>query len=143
MNIYTLARHIQTLYHTSSDSFGSVNMDLVKRVAQMTVASVARFTGAILAAVDGGALASGIPASAGLSQNYSNPFNPATVVRYQFPSACEVRLTVYDLLGREVTTLVDGMQAAGIHTVTFNAAGLSSGTYLYRLNAGGFRRAGR
>lgn len=129
------------LYHTSSDSFGSVNMDLVKRVAQMTVASVARVTGNILTAVEGGALASGIPESASLWQNYPNPFNPATAVRYQLPSACDVKLTVYDLLGREVKTLVDEMQAAGLHTVHFDAAGLSSGTYVYRLKAGDFSQS--
>jgi hypothetical protein len=129
------------LYHTSSDSFGSVNMDLVRRVAQMTVASVARVTGDILTAIDGGALASGIPVSAWLSQNYPNPFNPATTVRYQLPSARDVRLTVYDLLGREVETLVNEMQAPGVHTVHFNAAGLSSGTYVYRLKAGSFSQS--
>jgi hypothetical protein len=72
-----------------------------------------------------------------LLQNYPNPFNPTTVVSFQLPVASMVRLVVYDLLGREVATLVNEMQVAGTHSVTFDARGLSSGSYLCRLTAGG------
>lgn len=126
------------LYHTSSDSIGSVNMDLVRRVAQVTVAAAARVAGEILTAVDGGAPAAGVPERPSLFQNYPNPFNPGTAVRYHVLSAGRVRLVVYDLLGREVATLVNGMQAPGYHVVKFSGAGLSSGTYIYRLEAGSF-----
>jgi N-acetylneuraminic acid mutarotase len=72
-----------------------------------------------------------------LEQNYPNPFNPTTVVRYQLPLAGEVTLAVYDLLGREVALLVNGRVDAGVHEVTFDGSGLSSGMYLCRLSAGG------
>ena len=68
-----------------------------------------------------------------LSQNYPNPFNPSTVIRYQLPVNSEVRLAVYDMLGREVAVLVNGTMSSGVHEVTFDASSLSSGIYLYRL----------
>jgi hypothetical protein len=73
-----------------------------------------------------------------LNQNYPNPFNPTTVVSYQLPVASNVRLVVYDMLGREVATLVNELQQPGQQSVQFNAAHLSSGVYLYRLTAGTF-----
>jgi hypothetical protein len=73
-----------------------------------------------------------------LSQNYPNPFNPTTVIGYQLPSAGEVRLVVYDLLGREIKLLVNEKMPAGTHTVEFDGGGLSSGVYFYRLSAGSF-----
>jgi hypothetical protein len=72
-----------------------------------------------------------------LLQNYPNPFNPTTVVSYQLPAAAMVHLVVFDLLGREVATLVNETQPAGAHSVTFDARGLSSGSYICRLTAGG------
>lgn len=71
-----------------------------------------------------------------LSQNYPNPFNPSTVISYEVPAPGRVVLRVYDVLGREVATLVDGMQQPGRHAVTWNAAGCASGVYFYRLEAG-------
>jgi len=78
-----------------------------------------------------------------LEQNYPNPFNPTTVVRYQLPAAGDVTLAVYDLLGREVAVLVNGRADAGVHEVTFDGSGLSSGVYLYRLSVGDFVQARR
>jgi exo-beta-1,3-glucanase (GH17 family) len=83
-----------------------------------------------------GTTGSAIPADFGLSQNYPNPFNPTTIVSYQLPAASSVRLAVYDEMGREVTVLVDRRQAAGRYEVEWNAAGLSSGVYICRMNAG-------
>ena len=77
-----------------------------------------------------------LPENFGLSQNYPNPFNPSTVISYQLPENGMVRLQVFDMLGREVATLVDGRISAGEHSVTFDAGNLSSGVYIYRLQAG-------
>lgn len=74
-----------------------------------------------------------LPTEVSLSQNYPNPFNPRTTIEYALPEAGDVSLIVYDMLGREVTTLLEGLQAAGRHTVNFDANHLSNGTYVYRL----------
>ncbi|MEG8946385.1 alpha-amylase family glycosyl hydrolase [Rosettibacter firmus] len=73
-----------------------------------------------------------------LSQNYPNPFNPTTFINYQIPSTSNVILKVYDILGREVTTLVNEVQQAGRYEIKFNASDLPSGVYFYRIQAGNF-----
>jgi len=81
-----------------------------------------------------------LPQAFALEQNYPNPFNPVTTIRYAVPASvgagAGVRLSVYDLLGREVAVLVDEVRAAGSHQVSFDASALGSGVYLYRLTAG-------
>lgn len=72
-----------------------------------------------------------------LDQNYPNPFNPTTTIGYTLPEAGPVLLEVYDLTGRRLATLVDGTMPAGTHTVAFEADGLASGLYFYKLQAGG------
>ncbi len=74
-----------------------------------------------------------------LSQNYPNPFNPSTSIRYNLMKPGMVTLTVYDILGRRVSTLVNNYQTAGAHTVSFDASKLASGVYIYRINAGNFQ----
>jgi hypothetical protein len=74
------------------------------------------------------------PVETALLQNYPNPFNPNTSFEFRVPGSRLVALRVYDLLGREVATLVNGNVEAGSHTVRFNAAGLPSGVYYYRLS---------
>jgi hypothetical protein len=73
-----------------------------------------------------------------LLQNYPNPFNPTTTIRYELPQQSNVKIVVYDLMGREVALLVNGAKAAGSYTVQFNASQLASGIYFYKLNAGSF-----
>lgn len=76
-----------------------------------------------------------LPNQIRLHQNYPNPFNPATTIRFEVGAASKTRLTVHDVLGRELAVLVDGSLAPGDHTVTFDAGELPSGVYLYRLQA--------
>jgi hypothetical protein len=80
----------------------------------------------------------GIPEQFHLEQNYPNPFNPTTVISYQLSASSDVNLMVYDVLGREVAVLVNERKTAGSYSVTFNARGLASGVYFYRLRADDF-----
>lgn len=77
-----------------------------------------------------------IPQDFALYQNYPNPFNPETTIRYSLERDANVRLVIYDILGKEVRTLTDGYKPAGVHEYRFNASELSSGMYIYRLTAG-------
>ncbi|MBU0474984.1 MAG: exo-alpha-sialidase [Bacteroidetes bacterium] len=84
-----------------------------------------------------------LPTEYSLSQNYPNPFNPSTTIKYSIPKDVrgekqEVRLMVYDILGREVATLVNKNQKAGIYEVQFDASNLTSGVYFYKLQSGSF-----
>ncbi len=74
-----------------------------------------------------------IPAEISLAQNYPNPFNPSTNIQFDLVEAGNVTLEVYDMMGRKVSTLVDGFKSAGRHYATFQAGNLASGTYFYRL----------
>lgn len=74
-----------------------------------------------------------------LDNNYPNPFNPVTTIRYEIPAACTVSLKIYNILGQVVATLIDAKQLAGAYEVKWNASGLSSGVYFYKLETPGFR----
>ncbi len=80
----------------------------------------------------------GIPSTFALHQNYPNPFNPSTTISYDLPVRARVKLVIYNLLGQEVATLVNGEQEPGRYNVKFDASGLPSGIYFYRLEAGKF-----
>jgi len=79
-----------------------------------------------------------MPSEIELLQNYPNPFNPTTSIRYNLPVQTQVRIEVYNLMGQRIATLVNGVESAGFHTVNFDASALSSGLYIYRLQAGEF-----
>ena len=79
-----------------------------------------------------------IPSQFELTQNYPNPFNPSTVISYAIPTASNVRIEVFNVTGEKVATLVDGFKSEGYYEVSFNASGLPSGLYLYRISAGAF-----
>lgn len=79
-----------------------------------------------------------LPASYALSQNYPNPFNPSTTMSYELPVRSDVLLKIYNLLGQEVATLVNETQEPGFKTIQWNASGVASGMYFYRLEAGDF-----
>ncbi len=80
----------------------------------------------------------GMPAEFSLNQNYPNPFNPSTKIKFALPISAPTRLTIYDLLGREIETLVDRELSAGYYEVTFEASRLANGVYFYRIEAGKF-----
>jgi hypothetical protein len=81
----------------------------------------------------------GLPGAYALEQNYPNPFNPSTTIRYALASAGFVRLNVIDMSGRQVASLLNGEQAAGMHSVIWSPDNLSSGSYFYVLESGDFR----
>jgi len=78
------------------------------------------------------------PNAFALEQNFPNPFNPTTSIRYTIGKADNVSLTVYNMLGQEVATVVNQFQTAGTHTVNFDASNLASGMYLYKIQSGSF-----
>ncbi|RKY91168.1 MAG: peptidase S8 [Ignavibacteriae bacterium] len=85
----------------------------------------------------------GIPTEFSLEQNYPNPFNPTTIIRFSIPAvetghAPSVRLIVFDILGNKVATLINEEKEAGIYEVEFDATGITSGIYFYKLQAGNF-----
>jgi len=89
----------------------------------------------VITSVDDGGL--DVPNKVELQQNFPNPFNPSTTIQYALPAQSQVNLTVYDMLGQRVATLLSGqVQSAGSHSVNFDASNLSSGVYIYRLQAG-------
>jgi len=79
-----------------------------------------------------------IPNGFALEQNYPNPFNPSTVIRYHLSVISNVKLSIYDILGKEIAVLVAGKQNTGTHQAQWNAENLPSGVYFYRLQAGSF-----
>ncbi|MBK6506879.1 MAG: T9SS type A sorting domain-containing protein [Ignavibacteria bacterium] len=79
-----------------------------------------------------------VPESFALSQNYPNPFNPKTIINYQLRITNLVKLTVYDVLGHEVATLVNEKQSAGTYQVEFDGSGFASGVYFYKIVTEGF-----
>jgi len=86
-----------------------------------------------------------IPDEYELSQNYPNPFNPVTKIEYGLPEKGQVKIVIYDILGREVLTLVDGLQEAGYKTITWNGMNqtgrlISAGMYFYAIQANDFRQ---
>jgi phage terminase large subunit-like protein len=79
-----------------------------------------------------------LPSTFALGQNYPNPFNPATIIKYQLPKASFVKISIYDVLGKNVAELVNDRKDAGYYQVEFNASHLASGLYLYKIEADGY-----
>jgi photosystem II stability/assembly factor-like uncharacterized protein len=96
-----------------------------------------RTTSVKLSAIDGP------PEGYSLAQNYPNPFNPRTTIRFDLPNSSNVKLTVFDILGCEVSVLVNERRDAGVYEVKFDGSNLSSGVYFYRLQAGDFTQSKR
>lgn len=83
------------------------------------------------------------PETLALYGNYPNPFNPSTQIRFNLPTATEVKLTVFDIRGKEVTRLIEGRLDAGLHAITWDAKGVATGIYLYYLQVGNQVRMGK
>ncbi len=79
-----------------------------------------------------------IPTNFSLGQNYPNPFNPTTTINYTIPNRSRVTLSLYNTLGQKVAQLVNGDKDAGAYSITFDASGMASGVYLYRMETGSF-----
>ncbi|MGA7160834.1 MAG: T9SS type A sorting domain-containing protein, partial [Bacteroidota bacterium] len=118
----------------TDSSIISINVDRQGHLYAGTENGLFKSTGI----VTGVARKNEVPSSFTLFQNYPNPFNPTTMISYQLAVNSVVTLKVYDVLGRLVKTLQEGRQTSGEHSVTFDASTLASGTYFYRLTAGGF-----
>jgi hypothetical protein len=118
---------------------GTIGQSVIGRSTGTTFASSAGFwgDGGVILAIEGD-VAPAIPQVFALLQNYPNPFNPSTMIKFELPKASQVNLTVHDLLGRQVAVLANGPRNAGTQEVKFDASGLSSGVYFYRLEAGDF-----
>ncbi len=97
-----------------------------------------RTNGGVITGVNNGSSVFNNPTGYQLSQNYPNPFNPETKISFSIPATGLVSLKVFDVLGKEVASLVNEVRTAGAHVVTFNASSLSSGTYFYRIETGNF-----
>ena len=97
-----------------------------------------RTNGGVITGINNGSSVFNNPSDYQLSQNYPNPFNPETKISFTIPSTGLVSLKVFDVLGKEVASLVNEVRNAGAHEVTFNASSLSSGTYFYRIETGNF-----
>jgi hypothetical protein len=125
----------------SSDAYiGSNTLVTVTNISSSASTMTADFQVSLLSGIDDDDTYT-IPTEMELAQNYPNPFNPATNIKYSLTGAADVKLTVYDILGREIITLVDGRQTAGEHVVTWNGRDennneMSSGMYFYELTTG-------
>ncbi len=84
------------------------------------------------------AVQQGMPEKSSLFQSYPNPFNPTATIHFQIQQACDVSLKIYDMLGREIATLISDRRPAGTYDVVWNGEGCASGVYMYRLVAGGY-----
>src|SRR5690554_103258 len=114
----------QIAYTSGQPNIGYMVFDDLKAVTLQTATSIEEEA------------ASNLPTAISLNQNYPNPFNPSTNIRFELPARSEVRLEVFDMLGRKVETIFSGPKAAGAHLISFDASGLASGVYIYRLTTG-------
>jgi hypothetical protein len=150
---FCAAQNTSVSWSSFGAGFGDAKFDNSKVVALVGQTAPGKSKGASDFQLSGGFLFDGmfgspvvtvenqeeVPLTYGLSQNYPNPFNPSTNIRFEVPVKSQVTLKVYNVLGQEVRTLInDEERTAGRYEVRFDAAGLSSGVYFYRLHAGDF-----
>ncbi len=129
-NVNTLISHIDLIYTGGTVYAYSVGVNTG------TILKLSRPIGIIRIGTE-------VPAEYKLEQNYPNPFNPETTIKFSIPKGNFVSVKMYDMLGREVKTLVNEFKEPGNYSVTVDAAALSSGVYFYQLNAGSFTESKR
>jgi hypothetical protein len=112
--------------------------DWYYRLRQIDLDGTVHYSDGIRVSVLTGVSEKEMPSIYSVAQNYPNPFNPSTTIRYGLPNRSDVRLSVFNTLGQQVGLLENGEQEAGYHEVNFDASGLSSGVYLYRMQAGSY-----
>jgi hypothetical protein len=108
------------------------------RLMQIDLDETSRFSDGISVDFSAGSVGGEMPTEFSLGQNYPNPFNPSTTIRYALPSRSNVTLTVSNIIGQQVATLVHGSEEQGYHEVKLDGLNLASGVYFYRLQAGSF-----
>ena len=114
-----IAGRIYANFHTSTNPAGEIRGQVL-------------YGGDVVTSVE--PLEGDVPSGFALEQNYPNPFNPSTTISFRLPENGHVALTVYNLVGQEIATLLDGVREAGTYAVDFDARGLASGAYIYRLS---------
>jgi len=114
----------------------SANPTYFNLKAEISVGGVLYWTDSTKRMLTGIGKQEALPVRYALEQNYPNPFNPSTTIRYELPKTSHVSLSVYDVLGREVSVLVNERRDAGVYEIKFDGSGLSSGVYFYRIQAG-------
>jgi hypothetical protein len=124
---------------TTNQSGGAVMIGSADQPAGGTCAGSSSTWKATRTITTGVVVESEIPATLALLQSYPNPFNPTATIEYHVPVSGFVKLSVYNILGREITLLVNENKSVGNHRVTFDASGLSGGVYFYRMQAGQFQ----
>jgi photosystem II stability/assembly factor-like uncharacterized protein len=117
--VYDFIFHEKHLYLATDESVWKSNPDTLTNIAEDDVKPEAYF----------------------LSQNYPNPFNPSTTIKYSLPRQGRITIVVYDALGREIVKLIDQEKPAGEYSIEFNASGLPSGVYVYRMQSDGFTQS--
>ena len=126
----------------ATNELGNVIVESVtSRESDGIIVAATHGRGAFIGTVSGGSAVADNsiqPTEYSLAQNYPNPFNPSTKISYSLPSSTKVNLKIFDATGREVESLVDGIQSAGNHEINFNAANLASGVYFYRIVTNNF-----
>ena len=132
VNGTTIAGMEYSEYHDISTACTTFNAPTVQTARANTCFVINTVTGT------GSQVGSAIPTAYSLSQNYPNPFNPVTRINFSVPKQGFVNLKIYDVLGREVKTLVNEVKTPGVYSVDFNGTELSSGVYFYRMESNGF-----
>ena len=125
-----------SVYNITSADTSSIGVFICK-IKSDIVTELTIYSNAVKVAVEGLSVIESsettIPNSVSLQQNYPNPFNPTTTISYQLPAVSQVNLSVYNVSGQKVATLVSGKQTVGRHQVKWNASAFASGVYLYKL----------